>query len=442
MKDTSWLKTTVEFVTFNLLLFFASNFLMENPMRSFDWMLLVVIITRMLVPFMYLVAALSIFYSFNKLVLKKNTPKLTKKLIIYSIASFFSYGVLLGGWIFFAPITKNGTSIYRLLVETALNQLKDFFSGKTNFLSFFPLFCLTASIPLLAPTLFSWIVTGMALLGFIAVQVNDFRQTRLLNSITFLLLQISIGLSSLLGMCFTVSYVIVCVLLMVFLPINIASIIFAIMTNSSVDWSSKAVAILFGWIAFSVFSIGTLALTSLAILSISFFFNYSNTFKPFHSFVWKICFPFLQFIQTKIVPITIFSPASLIMHYFVLGGLLFFQQRSSFVIDNISTADKLADFTLLYATSVKKEIFLGQKSTLLVSKLEGLQIVAKQLLLMGNIKKAEVIYAALTRIIDFYRDDSEWDRIIKIPLLQEKINLVFKDTFDFYTRLKVLPDLP
>lgn len=450
MSKSSWRKTAIEFVVFNCLLFTIGRLMGMNIDDSNIWRRFMLIFAILAFPNIYVITFLSAIYGLNSF-LKRKLHWLIGRMLVYSLASFLVSGIIAFVWIFFIPATNDGQSLYLFIINGALHNLQDslanFATGKINLFNLFFNFCFVGIIPVLSLLLPSWIVTGGLVANFISVQTNEFKEKRKTAIVTFLSLQLSYILSSVAITCVTIDLLFIGIALTVLSLLQLAGGIvglsMSIFPSQSISWSNFSwsnlishflMIAIFGWLGFSLLIETIIGMSSLVISLLSLFSNRSRIFKTIYLLVWKFLFPALQFLQFRIIPLTVFSPGSAFSYYFILKSLVFFQGRSLFIIDEVLIGENLANFTLSYIKSSQGWLFYGNKLHFLVSKLENLRIVARQMLLMGNIKQSERLYEVILEILE-PQSQSTWWKLNKISSSGEIVNIIFKEIFQFCAQL-------
>jgi CHAT domain-containing protein len=432
----SLIRTLIEFTIFSVVVIFLSrqHHLFSNNIdfsSSVDTLRTILFLTT---PICFsnikAMALLVTIYIFNKFILKKRTPNFLNRALLYSLALFLIAGVAviwasstqhLGSDNSTQPVEDEKVTffggIWKALSIRALQLLQENLNGNFNPIAL----CFSAAILLPAPCILSWCGTGILYIVFLFLQLIKFKTQRITTTVLFISLKISLFLSKVVVICTSVTLIfigIVAFLLATFYT-------WQLVTHQTFTSSfSYLTLIIWFWVASSftiVVSISSIALLIKLLSSIS---SGSVIYKALHVFVWKVYFPVAKLIQLKIIPFTIFSPISIASYSLILHSLISFQEKSFFVIDEVETADNLTDFTLSYITD-RRKLILENKSALTANKLKTLQIVARQMILMGNIKQAEKLYATLLQNID----GNIHNRYKKI------VDDTLKELIEFYLRL-------
>ncbi len=437
-------QAAIEFIGFNCFLLAVSKFIAGNINTSNATSIWVIMthVSTFMVANICVLAFLSAAHNWNKFLLpqnnsrllQKNNSRLLQRIIIYCLISFIlPCTVVVSIFIISAANNPLLKLLWNALSKWSSELSQSFLSEKTNILS---LFASGATLSIF-PFIISWVVTGIFGIAFLRAQIYDFKEKRLLSSILFVLLKLSWVISIILAICI----IIICLISGLGFAALAAPVIYFLwnlVTSHlyiSGSWNILFSLLLLSWFIFSILTGLLMIVVSQIIVLISFYSSRNKFWKVIHTCVWKIYFPAIQVLQLKIVPLTMFATVSIAIHSIILRGLMSFQKRSSFIIDEVQIAEELIDFTILYVTASPKWLWLfsGNKLKFLASQLESLQVVARQMLLMGNIKQAEKLYARFPGIVDNLETSGvkQTDRFF----LEKQIDILFKEIFEFYLRL-------
>jgi CHAT domain-containing protein len=439
MSKLSRSQTAIELIIFNCFLFAISKIIPTNTSESNATTVQVIFssISTLVIPNLGVFASLSFAYNYNKFLLQKKSPPILQRMIKYSLISFI-LPCIVTIYTFVISATNNLTALkflWNALYQWTSELFQSFLNGKINIL---PLFASGVTLSFF-PFIISWIVTGIFGITFFIVQIFNFKERTWLGNIIFVSLKLSQFLSRILAICIGIT----CLFLGLGLAAYITPIFyfFLVFLSShlylSGSWISLLGIVLLSWMIFSLLTGLLIIIISQVVGSLSFYSNRSNFHKVIHICVWKIYFPAIKILQLKVIPLTIFTTVSIVIHSIILRGLISFQERSLFIIDEVRIAEELIDFTMLYVMASPKWLwlFLGSKPKFLASQLESLQVVARQMLLMGNIKQAERLYAVFPVIVDDYNLNSSHAKRGGTFSLEKKIDILFKEIFEFYLRL-------
>lgn len=425
-------RNITEFIVFNFCLFVISRFIgldAYEPNRGI-WLWVMSIFSTFLFPNIYIFSFVSICYSLNKFLFRRATPLFIKKALIYSICSFLLLGFLGAIWIFFIPTSDGNPTIfvllYTALLKWALEVFQNISSGKVNFLAL----SVSGTIILIFPLIISWCITGVFLIVFLKAQIDEFKEQRKLANFLFISLKLSWVISAIFVACLSVAFSLIA-LIILFAPLIYNFFLF----RQGISWNTLLILVISSWISLSIIVWAMILIITQVVVLLGFTSTRSDIFKIIHMSIWKIYFPFIKFIQLKVVPFTVFSPASELTDSIILSSLIFFQGRSFFTIDEVQIADNLANFVILNAVSKPKYLFGGNKLAVFVSKLKSLQIAARQMLLMGNITQSEKLYNTILKLLENNDLDDKPSKLDDISSLKQMLDSVLKELLEFYLRL-------
>jgi CHAT domain-containing protein len=430
MNKVSQARTAIEFIGFNCLLFLIGKFmgLHKNEVHANMSAQLAYTSIGFFVPNMCLTTFFAAIYSLHKF-FKKSISHFLERIFVYAITSFLLSGILsLPATFFEAPYT-GGSTLYAGGIKVCLNLIMHYFykflAGEESFLSFIIAFCGAGTLLILLSFIPLVLITRGTVQLFLYAQSRKFKKKRKLSLIAFVLMYIEAGVSIVLLSCATVFCLYISFTLVQILLIDAITL----------PHYFTFTFIMLAWFSSSTLVFVIIALNTGVVLSPSLLSDSPWKSKKSHDFRWKFLFPFLEFLQLKIVPLTIFNPISVHSHSMILSSFVFFQERSLFVIDDIRIVRKIADFTLLYAASNQKLIFAGNKLAFFTNKLVSLKTLARQMILMGNIEQAEQLYSKILDLIEYQYIHIKPGILDNKASAQETLNTAFKELFEFYVRL-------
>lgn len=438
MKNTNkfyWIKDIIGFIGFNIFLFSIAGRMWKEPLE-FTWLSIIKLSLNLTIPHVAVFILTSILYSINKFMLGRDTPKFIEKIFVYGFISLLFSGILMVGglgWFFYFPIKQDGGSIFVDLLFKSLEQISDLFTGKLNLISFCFSFPFTTIVPILPFLVISWLVTGVNICIYANTQIDNFKESRLLAKISFTCLKVSLYITSLLILSVTLVIAIITIFMVIYSVYMLANLV---LRGRQIDLHIIIFFVVIPWILASMLILAYSILSRFSISLMSMNFSVLNTSKLFHLLVWKIHFSILLFIYEEISPFTLFSFGFAKTKPDTIRSLLLMQERSSYIIDDVNTSQRLFDFTLSYAKASEKKLELSITNILFIShKIECLKLLAKQLVLAGNISQAEKLYEVSWQIVQEQQINGKWVELISYDSFKEKFSLLVVDSFRFYIRL-------